>query len=152
MSARYLLDTNIVSELARREPHAGVLARVAENEARCAVAAPTAEELSFGVRRLPASPKREMLERWLEGILQRFPVLPYDGRSAIWLGQERARLAALGKLAPRTDAEIAAIAVTGGLVLVTRNTPDFRAFGGLEVENWFEDVPPAPANAKLIAI
>ncbi|MCF7996184.1 MAG: hypothetical protein K9L32_01455 [Chromatiaceae bacterium] len=36
-----------------------------------------------------------------------------------------------------TDLQIAAIAATNGLVLVTRNLDDFRAFEGLAMENWF---------------
>jgi tRNA(fMet)-specific endonuclease VapC len=138
MSALYLLDTNIVSELARRSPHPGVERSVALHQVACAIAAPSVEELVFGVSRLPPSARRDSLERWLEGILDSFILLPFDARCALWLGRERARLAALGLLAPRADGEIAAVAATQDLVLVTRNTTDFRQFQGLRLENWFE--------------
>lgn len=137
MTAGYLIDTNVVSQLARRAPDPGVLARVRAHEAECALAAPTLEELAFGVARLPASARRDMLARWLDGVAARFPILSFDSRAALWLGRERARLAALGTPAPRTDGEIAAVAVVNDRALVTRDTDDFRRFQGLRVENWF---------------
>ncbi len=138
LTATYLLDTNIISELARRQPDAGVELRIQTHERICAIAAPTVEELAYGVARLPASRKRDMLEYWLEEVVSRFILLPYDSRCAIWLGRERARLTALGRPTPRADGEIAATAVANGLILATRNVADFRDFADLKLENWFE--------------
>lgn len=138
MNLVYLLDTNVVSELARLDPHPAVLRLVTEHQRACALAATTVEELIFGVARLAESRKRQALESWLSGLLERFVLLPYDDRAAQWLGRERARRLALGRPAPRADAEIAAIAVVNRLTLVTRNTPDFSAYAGLNLENWFE--------------
>lgn len=138
MTLRYLLDTNVVSELVKQAPHAGVEAKVIAHQPICALAAPTVEELGFGIARLPRGNRRDMLERWLEGVLQRFALLPYDHRAALWLGRERARLAARGLPAPRADGEIAAVAVANGLTLITRNQADFANFEGLVVENWFD--------------
>ena len=59
MSLVYLLDTNIVSELARHRPDAGGERRVLAGQQACALAAVTGEELAFGVARLPAVQKRE---------------------------------------------------------------------------------------------
>lgn len=137
MIATYLLDTNVVSELARRAPHRGVESRVRAHQSGCAIGAPTIEELAFGVARLPASAKRDMLAGWLEGAIAGFIVFPYDANCALWLGRERARLGALGRPAPRTDGEIAAIAILNDVTLVTRNVADFRSFAGLRVESWF---------------
>ena len=137
MSLVYLLDTNVVSELARRQPDAEVERRVIATQPACAIAAATVEELAFGVARMATSAKREMLEVWLAEILGQFAVMPYDDKAALWLGRERARLAAAGQPAPRTDGEIASIAATNGLILVTRNLADFRGFRGVQVENWF---------------
>ncbi len=133
---RYLLDTNVISELAKESPDPGVTQALERQEGHCALPAPALEELHFGVARLAASRKRTMLEHWLAAIADRIAVLPYDARAAAWLGRERARLAGLGKPSPRADGEIAAIAVTRGLTLVTRNLGDFVAFDGVLVENW----------------
>lgn len=138
MSLRYLLDTNAVSELAKRNPAPGVARRFAAYESSCALSAPSLEELTFGVARLPSGARRTMLRKWLDALAERVEILSYDARAAHWLGIERARLSLLGKPAPRTDGEIAAIAVTQHLTLVTRNTGDFKAFDGLSVENWHE--------------
>ncbi|MGV3654579.1 MAG: type II toxin-antitoxin system VapC family toxin [Noviherbaspirillum sp.] len=137
MTLRYLLDTNVVSELARKEPEVSVERHVLGNQAFCGIAVSTAEELAFGIARLPPGERKQMLARWLEGMLASFPVLPYEESGARWLGEERARLAAAGKTAPYVDGVIAAVAVSFDLILVTRNTSDFRHFSGLQVENWF---------------
>lgn len=137
MSLLFLLDTNVISELAKQTPDPGVENQILSMQTACALAAPTIEELAFGVARLPRSTRRDMLERWLEGVLQQFVLLPYDQQAALWLGRERARLAAAGLPAPRTDGEIAAVAVAHGLTLVTRNQADFTNFSGLKLGNWF---------------
>lgn len=137
MSLIFLLDTSVVSELARQHPDAQVEALVVDRQGDCALTAPTVEELCFGVARLPPSTRRDLLETWLDGILTSFTLLPYDHLAATWLGRERARLSALGLPAPRADGEIAAVAQVNGLTLVTRNQADFANFADLKVENWF---------------
>ena len=136
MALRFLLDTNVVSELTKPQPNLDVLQALAQHEADCAISAPTLEELGFGCHRLPAGARRDWLRRWVQGLPARLPVLPFDEAAAIWLGAERARLAALGRPAPRTDGEIAAVAVSRGLTLVTRNQRDFAVFDGLVLEDW----------------
>lgn len=139
MSTLFLLDTNVISELTKQQPNSGVETQVCARQMACALAAPTVEELGFGIARLPKSTRRDMLERWLDGVLQRFTLLPYDHHAALWLGRERARLSLQGLPAPRVDGEIAAVAVANGLTLVTRNQADFANFEGLHIENWFTD-------------
>ena len=136
MRLRYLLDTHVVSELTQPQPNAGVLQALAQHKAACAISAPTLEELVFGCHRLPAGARRDWLRRWVQGLPARLVVLPFDEVAALWLGAERARLAALGRPAPRTDGEIAAVAVSRGLTLVTRNQRDFAVFEGLVLEDW----------------
>jgi tRNA(fMet)-specific endonuclease VapC len=68
-------------------------------------------------------------------------ILPFDQAAADWFGKERARLKLQGKTSAYADCEIAAIAVSQNLTLVTRNTKDFENFQGLVLDNWFE-----PAN------
>jgi tRNA(fMet)-specific endonuclease VapC len=93
--------------------------------------------LQFGVRRLPRGKRRGGLEAFLQEVVHAtLPILPYDERAAEWHGDERARLERLGKATPFVDAQIAAIAVTCGLPLVTANPTDFKLFKGLVVQNW----------------
>lgn len=141
MALRYLLDTNVVSELTKPAPNAAVLQALAQHEGTCAISAPTLEELTFGCARLPAGPRQAWLQRWLDGVASRIEVLPFDQTAAVWLGRERARLALAGRPAPRTDGEIAAVAVTQGLTLVTRNVRDFAAFNDLVTVDWYVQQP-----------
>lgn len=137
----YLLDTNIVSELSRAQPDQSVLQHVQRHQSRCALSATLVEELSFGIMRLPPGKRRTLMEDWLASTLPCFPILPYDAEAALWLGQERARLERTGKTLARADGEIAAVAATRGLILVTRNTTDYQHISTLRTENWFQPQP-----------
>jgi tRNA(fMet)-specific endonuclease VapC len=136
MSARYLLDTNVVSELAKPRPDAALKRRLTDASSVVAIGAPAWQELQYGVDRLPPSQRRATLATWLVGLEAELPILPYDASAAAWHGHERARLEAKGKTAPFVDGQIVAIAVTRGLTLVTRNVRDFAAFEGVTVERW----------------
>lgn len=134
---RYLLDTSTVSAVVWKTPNEGVLTKLDEHGGECAICAPVWHELQFGARRLPKGKRREMLEAFLEEVVRAtLPILAYDERAAEWHGEERARLERAGRSAPFVDGQIAAIAVTSGLPLVTANPVDFRPFKGLTVLNW----------------
>ena len=65
-------------------------------------------------------------------------ILPYDQLAADWYAKERARLHLQGKTCAYADGEIAAIAVSNKLTLVTRNIQDFQNFQNLSLQNWFD--------------
>jgi tRNA(fMet)-specific endonuclease VapC len=134
---KYLLDTNVLSELARPRPDDGVLARLDEVADDAAIAAVVWHELRFGVARLPAGRRREALSAFVAGLASRFSVLPYDQAAAEWHARERARWERAGRPAPFADGQIAAVAVTNDLRLVTRNVADFAEFADLTVESWW---------------
>lgn len=134
---RYLLDTSTVSAVLWKQPDTGVLARLREHGGECAIGAPVWHELQFGVRRLPRGKRRAGLEGFLERVARAtLPILPYDERAAEWHAEERARLERAGRTAPFVDGQIAAIAATSGLALVTANPIDFKGFKGIKLENW----------------
>jgi tRNA(fMet)-specific endonuclease VapC len=134
---RFLLDTSTVSAVVWKAPDAGVLACLEEHGGECAIGAPVWHELQYGVRRLPRGKRRATLEAFLEEVVRAtLPILPYDERAAEWHGAERARLESVGKKTPFVDGQIAAIAATSGIRLVTANPADFKWFRGLVVENW----------------
>jgi tRNA(fMet)-specific endonuclease VapC len=134
---RYLLDTNIVSSPISKQPNREVLKRLEEHGHECAIAAPVWHELTFGCQRLPRGKRRDAIETYLQDVVRAsFAVLSYDEDAAQWHGIERARLEGLGKPAPYTDGQIAAIAYVNELTLVTVNVKDFTRFKGVEVENW----------------
>jgi tRNA(fMet)-specific endonuclease VapC len=137
MNERFLLDTNALSEPLRPTPSAAFLARARQHEHEIATAAPAFHELLFGCLRLPPSRRRAQLERYIRDILvPSIPILPYDPAAAEWHAVERARLTSLGRTPPFVDGQIAAIAATRGLILVTANVADFQSFADLSIIDW----------------
>ena len=134
---KFLLDTSIVSAPALKKPDTKVIRKLQQQGALCAIAAPVWHELVFGAGRLPAGKRRTALEEYLHAVVRRsFPILPYDEAAADWHGRERARLEEQGRPTPFVDGQIAAIAFTNSLTLVTANAKDFRLFDGLETVEW----------------
>ena len=72
-----------------------------------------------------------------DSVRDAFLILPYDLEAVRRQASERARLRKAGKTPPYFDSQIAAIAATNQLILVTRNTEDFQSFQGLALESWF---------------
>lgn len=137
MTTRFLLDTNIVSEPLRPRPRAPVMEHLHAHRAEVAIAALTWHELWFGCWRLPASAKRTAIEAYLnEVVAVTMPVLVYDERAAEWHAAERARLAALGRTPSFVDGQIAAVAVTHELTLVTLNTAHYGDFADVHLVDW----------------
>ncbi len=66
------------------------------------------------------------------------PVIDYDSEAAQSHAQERARLSKIGKTLAFADGQIASIASSNNLILVTNNVVDFQYFENLKIENWFE--------------
>lgn len=137
MRLKFLLDTNVVSEPLRPKPAPGVLRRLRKHQDEIAVPSPVWHELRFGCAQLGRSKKRTAIERYLADVVAAsFPILPYDRAAAEWHALERSRLARGGQVIPFVDGQIAAIARTNDLVLVTGNRKDFRLFEGLELADW----------------
>ncbi|MGO7213161.1 type II toxin-antitoxin system VapC family toxin [Rhizobium ruizarguesonis] len=132
MSRLYMLDTNIVSELARN-PRGVVAQRIAEvgPDAIC-VSIITASELRCGCAK-KGSPK---LLAQIEAILGSLPVLALDVPADAAYGGIRAELEAAGKPIGPNDLIIAAHASALGAVLVTANVGEFMRIRALRVENW----------------
>ncbi len=130
-----MLDTNVVSELARN-PKGAVARRIAEvgPEAVC-VSIITAAELRYGCAK-KGSPK---LLAHIEAILGSMQVLALDMPADAEYGRIRAELEAVGQPIGPNDLFIAAHAYALGVVLVTANTGEFSRIRALRVENWLRD-------------
>jgi len=135
VSALYMLDTNVVSELTRN-PKGAVAIRIAEvgPEAVC-VSIITAAELRYGCAK-KGSPK---LLAHIEAILGSMQVLALDMPTDAEYGRIRAELEAVGQPIGPNDLFIAAHAYALGAVLVTANTGEFSRIRALRVENWLRD-------------
>lgn len=128
---RYLLDTNIISNVVKPTPSTFLLDWMAEQrDDALFIASLTVAEIRRGVLEKPAGRKREALEAWFAGpegpqALFAGRILPFDDRAGlIW-----ARLMADGKIAgqPRSalDMIVAAVADANNCVVVTDNEKDF---------------------------
>lgn len=113
---KYLLDTNILSEPVKADPNKYLMTMLEKHQNEIITAAPVWHELLYGYLRLPVSRKREMIEVYLEDV-----VLSLHGNTPSFV-----------------DGQIAAIASVNGLILVTRNTHDFKIFESIRVLNWYK--------------
>jgi len=137
MSLKFLLDTNILSEPARPIPNANILQKLDIHKSEVAVSSVVVHELLHGCLRLPESKRREYLWSYINESVLNLPVFDYDLNAAQWHAQERARLSQIGKTPAFIDGQIASIAYSNNLILVTNNVSDFELFNNLMVENWF---------------
>jgi tRNA(fMet)-specific endonuclease VapC len=137
VTLRFLLDTSVVSEPALASPNPRLIRRLEQRAGYCAIASLVWHELGYGVARLPQGKRRSTLDYYVQSVVRdRFPILPYDLSAAEWHARERLRLEASGRATPFIDGQIAAIASTQNLVLVTSNTRHFAVFKELEVVDW----------------
>ena len=136
----YLLDTNVVSEWTKPQPHAGVTAWLADaDEARVFLSVVTLARLRHGVERTSAGARRSRLDGWLtESLTSRFEgrVLPATGETADWWGRIVARAQASGRSVAAVDAWLAATCAQYGMTLVTRDAADFAAAGVPTFNPW----------------
>jgi tRNA(fMet)-specific endonuclease VapC len=135
---KFLLDTNALSEPIRPNPDAAFMRRLRARSGEIAIASVTWHEAVFGMQRLPAGRRREVVRAYLYDVVSATtPILPYDASAAEIHGRERARLERAGRPPAFADGQIAAVALANELVLVTANVKDFKRFSGLSVESWF---------------
>jgi tRNA(fMet)-specific endonuclease VapC len=129
---RYLLDTNIISDLVRH-PHGRIAERIRKvGGTRVCTSIIVAAELRYGAIR-KASPK---LTTQLEVILGGFDILPFEAPADTAYGLIRTRLERDGKPIGGNDLFIAAQALALGYTLVTDNLREFGRIEGLSHENW----------------
>lgn len=123
----YLVDTNVLSELRRREPDPNVVHWLEGRSATTLyLSVMTLGELRKGIEALPEGARKHRLLDWLEVELPGFfagRVLPIDGHVAHRWGR---LVAQAGRPVPTIDSLLAATALTHGLAMVTRNLGDFQ--------------------------
>lgn len=132
MSLRYLLDTNIISELVRR-PRGQVANRIAKvGEDSICTSIVVAAELRYGAEK---SESKRLSER-VELLLSALEVLPLEPPADRLYGEARHHLTRQGIPIGPNDLLIAAHALAADLTLVTANTREFERVPSLRVENW----------------
>jgi tRNA(fMet)-specific endonuclease VapC len=129
---RYLLDTNIVSDLVRR-PQGRIAQHIREvGEAQVCTSVIVAAELRYGA----AKKGSQRLTAQLEAVLSALDVVSFEAPADEAYGLIRARLERAGQPIGANDLLIAAHAVAIGCAIVTDNESEFGRIEGLLRENW----------------
>jgi len=129
---RYLLDTNIVSDLVRN-PQGRVAQKIRRvGEQRVCTSIIVASELRY------AAAKRQSprLTAQLEAVLGALEVVPFESPADAAYGTLRARLEKAGRPIGGNDLLIAAQALALGYTIVSDNEREFARISGLPHENW----------------
>jgi len=131
---RYLLDTNIVSDLVRN-PQGRAAEQIRRvGEAQVCTSIIVAAELRYGATK-GGSPR---LARQLEAVLGALDVLPFTAPADTLYGEIRTRLEEIGRPIGGNDLLIAAQTLALGYTIVTDNEAEFARIGGLLRENWLQ--------------
>jgi predicted nucleic acid-binding protein len=137
---RYLLDTNVISEIVSKQPNQSVLDWVKDTDENLLhLSVITIGEIKKGIEKLPSSARKDQLVNWLQDdLLQRFRdrLVSIDIEVMLHWGELTAHLEMIGRPLPAIDSLIAASVSQGDFVLVTRNTSDFMATGIPTLNPW----------------
>jgi len=135
-----LLDTNVLSELMRREPDPAVITWLnAQSSQQVYVSAITRAEIELGIALLADGRRKQGLQAAAARMFVEFPgrCLAFDEAAATkYAGLVAARMRA-GHPIGVEDGQIAAIALASGLTLATRNITDFLGIDGLSLVDPF---------------
>ena len=134
---RYLLDTNIVSDLIRN-PQGRVTRHILRvGEAQVCTSIIVVAELRYGAAKKNSRP----LVARLDAVLSALDILPFESPADEVYGQLRARLERAGRVIGGNDLLLAAHALALGFTIVTANESEFARVNGLHRENWLREEP-----------
>ena len=133
MKPTYLLDTDVFSLMVKGQDESVTARMQTLSKGEAVLSVITIGEFFYGIAHAPISALRE---KRAQRLIDFFGVLPLDAEAALTYGQVRASLRAKGTPIGPNDLWLAAQAKAAGLVMVTRNTREFKRVTGLKVEDW----------------
>lgn len=135
-----VLDTNVISELMRKQAASTVVAWADRQPTTdLYLTAITTAELLYGIARLPDGKRKETLAEIVQALIaDEFSarILPFDAEVAAYYAQIAASRERGGRPIAMADAQIAAICRFHGARLATRNTKDFAKTGVQTINPW----------------
>jgi tRNA(fMet)-specific endonuclease VapC len=132
---KYLLDTNIVSDLMAGRPE--ILERLARiPRDSVAIPQPVVAEIEYGIARLPRSKRKERLRQRFTLVQQEMLRADWTDEVSVHFGTIKAALERRGQPIEDFDVAIAAHAIAAGARLVTSNAAHLSRVPGLQLEDW----------------
>lgn len=135
----FLLDTNVVSEMVKPKPHAGVMQWISgADESLLYFSVVTLGEIRKGITSRLGPDRKTQLESWLREMVHRFSdrILPVDMAVADRWGRLSGTCKAKGVTLPVIDGLLAATALQYDLTFVTRNVGDVQHTGVDLLDPW----------------
>ncbi len=136
MKPKYLLDTDVFSLMVKGQDEAVNTRMQTLTKGEAVLSVITTGEYFYGIAHAPVSALRE---KRAQRLMDFFGVLPLDADVSISYGDIRADLRAKGTPIGPNDLWLAAQAKAHGLILVTRNTREFKRVKSLKVEDWIRN-------------
>ncbi|HEY9546525.1 MAG TPA: hypothetical protein VIR56_10985 [Solimonas sp.] len=134
----YLLDLSVIAELSRPNGNRRVFTLFQQRQGTCAIGAPASYALLRGITGLHDSARRAQLQAFCSELLLSGPtVLPFDQGAAVWLARSDIEQARMRRNWTVLDGQLAAIAASHDLTMVTRGAGTFAGLSDLRVEDWF---------------
>lgn len=136
---KYVADTNVVSELMKREPSFDVVDWLMDHDGQVFLTSVTVKELYSGMLRLPEGKRKRLLEEAITGIVMdcSSKTLSFDAFCGYLCARLHDRAIRMGRTPTMEDLMIASICQRNDAVLVTRNVKDFD-YLDIAVVNPFE--------------
>jgi len=134
-----VLDTIVVFEAMKPAPHPAVLAWLNDQATETLyLSSVSLAELLFGLGALPTGKRKDMLSQTLDGLLGLFRdrMLPFDSDAARHHAELAVKARSKGLGFPTPDGYIAAIAVSRGFIVASRDTAPFEAAGVPVINPW----------------
>lgn len=135
-----VIDTNVLSEPLRPEPNANVLKWLDDQALESLfITATVLSEMLFGVERLPDGKRKERIRADTDTLIQSYfgaRILPFDDNAARIFAVNIAHALANGKAVQVSDGQIAAVALSQGFAVATRDIAPFEAMGVKTINPW----------------
>ena len=131
----FLLDTNTVSELMKRNSHTWKKL-LTEERNHIFLCEAVIAELLFGLNLLKDDKRKNLLYHELTPLLDTIEILSWDRQTSRYFGEIKAGLMKKGKPIADLVIAIASCAFSHGCTLVTDNFSDFNRIEGLNLVNW----------------
>jgi len=133
----YLIDTNVLSELVKKNPDSNSMATLRVTPADALFSASICiMELRYGA--LKCGNPSDLWTKIEQRILPRIHILPFSYKEAIKAGDLMHHLYSIGQPIGIEDTMIASTALCNGLTLVSANIKHLSRIPDLKMENWFQ--------------